>query len=56
MRDDLTNAMQAENLSAIQPSDWSYERAAHLLERAGFGGTPGQIEALAARRWRSARL
>ena len=27
--------------------DWSYERAAHLLERLGFGGTPREIEELA---------
>ena len=27
----------------IKESDWSYEKAAHLLERAGFGGTPSQI-------------
>ena len=24
---------------------WNYEAAAHLLTRAGFGGTPGEIEA-----------
>ena len=28
--------------------NWNYDTAAHLLERAGFGGTPRQIEALAA--------
>ena len=27
----------------LKESDWSYEKAAHLLERAGFGGTPSQI-------------
>lgn len=37
-----------DDLSQIQNSDWNYSRAAHLLERAGFGGTPEQIEALAA--------
>ena len=26
------------------PQDWSYDRAAHLLERAGFGGTPEEIQ------------
>ncbi len=36
------------DLSPIGPGDWSYDRAAHLLERAGFGGTPEQIERLAA--------
>ncbi len=40
--------MKAEELSPISPQDWTYERAAHLLERAGFGGTPEEIEALAA--------
>ena len=27
---------------------WNYDRVAHLLERAGFGGTPDQIDILAA--------
>ena len=27
--------------------DWSREKAAHLLRRAGLGGTPGQIDFLA---------
>jgi len=36
-----------DDLASIGPSDWNYETAAHLLERAGFGGTPDQIEALA---------
>ena len=36
------------DLSPIAPGDWSYDRAAHLLERAGFGGTPEEIERLAA--------
>ncbi len=36
------------DLSPIGPGDWSYARAAHLLERAGFGGTPAEIERLAA--------
>ena len=36
------------DLSPIAPTDWSYDRAAHLLERAGFGGTPQEIERLAA--------
>ncbi len=27
-------------------ADWNYDRAAHLLERAGFGGTPEEIEGL----------
>src|SRR5579872_2926082 len=36
------------DLSPIAASDWNYDRAAHLLERAGFGGTPAEIQALAA--------
>lgn len=35
------------DLRPIAPADWSYARAAHLLERAGFGGTPEEIRALA---------
>jgi hypothetical protein len=35
------------DLSPIGPGDWSYDRAAHLLERAGFGRTPEEIQALA---------
>lgn len=39
---------RAGNLNPIAPSDWNRARAAHLLERAGFGGTPDQIDRLAA--------
>src|SRR2546429_9711701 len=35
------------DLTPIGPSDWNYDFAAHLLERAGFGGTPEEIQALA---------
>jgi hypothetical protein len=35
------------DLTPIRPADWNYEFAAHLLERAGFGGTPEEIAALA---------
>ncbi|HSP69970.1 MAG TPA: DUF1800 domain-containing protein [Bryobacteraceae bacterium] len=35
------------DLAPIGPADWNYELAAHLLERAGFGGTPEEIQALA---------
>jgi uncharacterized protein (DUF1800 family) len=38
----------ADDLSPIAPADWSFDRAAHLLERAGFGGTPQDIARLAA--------
>ena len=36
------------DLKPIAPADWNYDFAAHLLERAGFGGTPAEIQALAA--------
>ena len=36
-----------DDLTPITNTNWNYETAAHLLERAGFGGTPAQIEALA---------
>lgn len=42
------SALRAESLSPIAGDDWTYARAAHLLERAGFGGTPGEIDWLAA--------
>ncbi len=35
------------DLTPIPASDWNYDFAAHLLERAGFGGTPEEIQALA---------
>ena len=38
----------ANDLSPIAAADWNGERAAHLLERAGFGGTPEEIARLAA--------
>src|SRR5262249_11475174 len=41
-------AQWAEDLAPISASDWSVERAAHLIERAGFGGTPEDIARLAA--------
>src|SRR5689334_7182988 len=36
-----------DDLSPISAADWNYDRAAHLLAHAGFGGTPDEIEALA---------
>ncbi|HUU73782.1 MAG TPA: DUF1800 domain-containing protein [Burkholderiales bacterium] len=36
------------DLGPIAESDWNRSRAAHLLERAGFGGTPEEIDKLAA--------
>ena len=38
-----------DDLTPITPSEWNVDRAAHLLAHAGFGGTPEEIEALAAR-------
>jgi uncharacterized protein (DUF1800 family) len=35
------------DLSPISAKDWNAERAAHLLSRAGFGGTPEEIAKLA---------
>ena len=35
------------DLNPIGPADWNYDLAAHLLERAGFGGPPDEIQALA---------
>ena len=35
------------DLSPVAEGDWSRDRAAHLIERAGFGGTPGEIDRLA---------
>jgi hypothetical protein len=40
-------AQWQNDLTPIAPSDWNYDFAAHLLERAGFGGTPEEIQALA---------
>lgn len=37
-----------DQLAPVPSAQWNYERAAHLLERAGFGGTPEQVEAFAA--------
>jgi uncharacterized protein (DUF1800 family) len=36
------------DLAPITAKDWNTERAAHLLSRAGFGGTPEEIAKLAA--------
>ena len=40
-------AAWAGDLAPITASDWNYDKAQHLLERAGFGGTPEDIERLA---------
>ena len=36
------------DLQPLAEADFGYEQAAHLLERAGFGGTPAEIEELVA--------
>ena len=41
-------AAWVDDLSAITAADWTRDRAAHLVERAGFGETPDQIARLAA--------
>ncbi len=41
-------ASWADDLTPITKADWNYDRAAHLIERAGFGATPAEIERLAA--------
>ncbi len=38
-----------DDLSPIPSSEWNADRAAHLLAHAGFGGTPEEADALAAR-------
>lgn len=43
-------AAWVDDLSPIAPTDWSYERAAHLIERAGFGETPERIARLSGMR------
>ncbi len=35
-------------LSSLSPAKWDFTTAAHLLNRAGFGGPPAEIERLAA--------
>src|SRR5215471_9784179 len=35
-------------LKPLASQRWSFTTAAHLLNRAGFGGTPGEIEKLVA--------
>ncbi len=35
-----------DDLAPIGAPDWNYDRAAHLLAHAGFGGTPAEIQKL----------
>src|SRR6478672_9361252 len=36
------------DLTPIGPSDWNADRAAHLIERAGFGASPEEVNRFAA--------
>lgn len=45
---DIQADPKASSLRPISEKDWSREKAAHLLRRAGFGGTPEKIDELAA--------
>ena len=38
----------SDDLSSISAGDWSEARAAHLIERAGFGAAPEEVKRLAA--------
>jgi hypothetical protein len=40
-------AVWRDDLSPLPRSEWNYDRAAHLLAHAGFGGTPEEIRTLA---------
>ena len=44
--DNLPATNWVDDLSAISQADWNFDLAGHLLERAGFGGTPQEIQAL----------
>jgi uncharacterized protein (DUF1800 family) len=48
-RDDWSPGPAAwqDDLAPLPAAEWSYDRAAHLLAHAGFGGTPADIQALA---------
>jgi Protein of unknown function (DUF1800) len=46
-RADSTEPVIKGSFDTISPRSWNTARAAHLLERAGFGGTPEQISTLA---------
>ncbi|MDA1093484.1 MAG: DUF1800 domain-containing protein [Acidobacteria bacterium] len=41
-------AAWTNDLAPITAAEWDYDKAAHLIERAGFGATPAEIERLAA--------
>ena len=37
-----------DDLSSLPAEEWNYDRAGHLIERAGFGATPEEVRGLAA--------
>jgi hypothetical protein len=39
-------AIWQDDLSPLPSAEWNYDRAAHLLAHAGFGGTPTEIQRL----------
>ena len=43
----LGTASASLQLTPIDPKEWDYQKAAHLIERAGFGATPAQIKRIA---------
>jgi hypothetical protein len=47
-------AAWVDDLSPITPADWNADRAAHLIERAGFGATPEEVTRLVSRTPRQA--
>ncbi len=46
MVDNVTAPGWVGDMAPIAASDWSYDRARHLLDRAGFGGVPDEINRL----------
>ena len=44
---DPASAPWVNDLAPIAPADWNYARAAHLIERAGFGAPPDEVARLA---------
>ena len=44
---DNNTKLWSNDLSPLPASEWNADRAKHLLERAGFGGTPQEVERLA---------
>ena len=43
---DNNTKLWSNDLSPLPASEWNTDRAKHLLERAGFGGTPQEVERL----------